>query len=98
MLICENDAESYATLTRVLNDVIRVFIDKLEQYSFSMSMFYPEYRGGHDGFFPPKSVKRSNPGDKRLDFIYSRILFRAPVANMRSDYNGLDLYTVSSDQ
>lgn len=97
MLICDNDAESYATLTRVLNDVIRIFIDKLDQYSFSMSMFYPEYHGG-DGFFPLKSKSsftRSLPSEKKLDFIYSRLLFRAPVANMRSDYNGLDLYTSS---
>ncbi len=30
----------------------------------------------------------------KLTKIFSRITFRSPVANLRSDFNGLDLYTV----
>ena len=33
-------------------------------------------------------------GDK-LEHVYCRVVFRTPVTNLRSDMNGLDLYTVS---
>ena len=96
MIIGQNDQDSYDTISNIYHDVIRVFVDKLEQFSFSMAMYLPEFNAR-------KATKKSffsqnndlNPADKKLNIIYSRILFRTPVANLRSDFNGLELYTVS---
>jgi hypothetical protein len=68
-----------------------VFIDDLEQYSWSMGMYLPKYDGSSN-FFVGKA-KSENSGN--LDRIFCRIVFRTPAAALRSDYNGLDMYTVS---
>ena len=39
--------------------------------------------------------KPTNEEDNKQKRIFCRILFRTPVSNLRSDINGLDLYTVS---
>lgn len=65
-----------------------VFIDKFEQYSISSAMFLPKYED-------PKSPvsQEYNPG--KLSKISARILFRSSSNLVRSDFNGLDLYTSS---
>lgn len=70
--------------------MIKVFVEDLEQFSWSMGAYFPKYEGGE--FFTKKS-KNENDGD--LDRIFFRIVFRTPAAAPRSDYNGLDMYTVS---
>lgn len=54
-------------------------------------MFMPTYTSG-DSFFTEQS---SNENEGNLDRIFCRIVFRFPAAALRSDYNGLDMYTVS---
>ncbi len=43
MIIAKNDAESYLELSKTMHKIIRIFVDKLEQYSFSTGMYLPEY-------------------------------------------------------
>ena len=62
------------------------YVDILGKYSFSMGMFLPEYKIEKTNFFH----QIPNYNDK-----ICRILFRTPVTNLRSDINGLDLYTSS---
>jgi hypothetical protein len=51
-----------------------------------MAMFLPEYYTEKTKFFY-QTPKSNN--------IICRIMFRTPVTNLRSDINGLDLYTSS---
>ena len=53
-------------------------------------MYLPKYDGSSDFF--TKKQKDENYGD--LNRIFCRIVFRTPAAALRSDYNGLDMYTV----
>ena len=67
-------------------------VDDYENYAWSMAMFLPKYEGSQSKFFTEKTTCE-NDGD--LNRIVLRIVFRTPAAAMRSDYNGLDMYTVS---
>ena len=54
-------------------------------------MFMPPYTD-QESFF---TVQSSNENDGNLNRIFCRIVFRFPAAALRSDYNGLDMYTVN---
>ena len=55
-------------------------------------MYLPEYsRNNVETLFDNQSNGEEEGYLKR---IFCRIVFRTPVANLRSDINGLDLYTV----
>ena len=66
--------------------IFAAYIDVLEKYSFSMAMFLPEYKIDSHKFFYEMP---------KLNSRICRIMFRTPVTNLRSDINGLDLYTSS---
>ncbi|CAF0709768.1 unnamed protein product [Brachionus calyciflorus] len=84
MIIGNDDPESYLTISKLTHRVIRIFVDKIEQYSFSTGMYFPIF-----------GEKKTSYDPSKLEKIYSKILFRSPVANLRSDFNGLDLFTSS---
>ncbi len=78
----------------------KVFVQDFEQYSYSLAMYIPEYDKSKidlkkSNFFPSNTVNIPETGDK-LNKIFCRIVFRASVSSLRSDFNGLDLYTVLS--
>ena len=62
-------------------------------------MYIPEYDKDkidlkQSNFFPSDTVIVPDTGD-RLNRIFCRIVFRASASSLRSDFNGLDLYTVN---
>ena len=64
-------------------------------------MYFPEYdksKLNHHAsdFFPfdVNFIKTDETNSGKLKKIFCRIVFRTPVTNLRSDINGLDLYTV----
>ena len=64
-------------------------------------MYIPEYDKSKidhqtSEFFPSnvKFIKNNDGNSVKLKKIFCRIVFRTPVTNLRSDINGLDLYTV----
>jgi hypothetical protein len=61
----------------------------IEKYSFSMAMYLPEYMKDKSKLF------YKNFYNSKLKYNICRIVFRTPVSNLRSDINGLDLYTSS---
>ncbi|CAF0786926.1 unnamed protein product [Adineta steineri] len=66
---------------KALHLVFRTFVDDLNEYSFSLGMY-----------LPPMNESSSNGHDIP---VVCRLVFRNPVTNLRSDINGLDLYTSS---
>jgi len=90
ILIGKNSKQGFEDLVKLLHQTIKIFVEDLEQFSWSMGAYFPKYEGGE--FFTKKS-KNENDGD--LDRIFFRIVFRTPAAAPRSDYNGLDMYTSS---
>jgi galactose-1-phosphate uridylyltransferase len=98
IIIGKNDKESFHTVSLLIHLITRKFIDDLEQYSISLIMYLPETFSSSSSY--SSSLFDLNPKfklvyNKKLDHILCRILYRSPVANLRSDINGLDLYTVS---
>jgi hypothetical protein len=82
MIIQTSDRfDSYFFL--VIHHVIRAYVDVMEKYSFSLGMYMPE------------SMPKNQENGKELKYTICRITFRSPVSNLRSDMNGLDLYTSS---
>ena len=73
--------------------LILVFINDFEQYSWSMAMYLPEY--SRDNVETLFDNQQTGEDEGYLKRIFCRIVFRTPVANLRSDINGLDLYTVN---
>ncbi|CAF3833583.1 unnamed protein product [Rotaria magnacalcarata] len=66
---------------KALHLVLRTFVDDLNEYSFSFGMYLPPMNEtSSDGHEMP---------------VVCRLVFRNPVTNLRSDMNGLDLYTSS---
>lgn len=68
-------------------------------------MYLPEYDKSKinlhaSEFFPltVKYIENDEGNSANLKKIFCRIVFRTPVTNLRSDINGLDLYTVSDMQ
>ncbi len=58
-------------------------------------MYLPKYESQKDNYFFAKNGQiNSNENTGNLNRIFARIVFRTPVANLRSDFNGLDMYTV----
>jgi len=64
-------------------------------------MYIPEYDKSKidlrtSEFFPSniKFIKNDDGNSGTLKKIFCRVVFRTPVTNLRSDINGLDLYTV----
>jgi hypothetical protein len=51
----------------------------MDHYSFSAGMYMPEY---------------GKSSERKLEKIFFKILFRSPATGVRSDFNGLDLFTV----
>ncbi|CAF1089861.1 unnamed protein product, partial [Didymodactylos carnosus] len=64
---------------RAIHLVFRSFIDDMNEYSFSFGMYLPP--------MDETSIRDMS--------VLCRIVFRNPVTNLRSDMNGLDLYTSS---
>lgn len=91
-LIAENSESGYKNLATLLHKTIKIMVDDYENYAWSMAMFLPKYEGSQSKFFTEKTTCE-NDGD--LNRIVLRIVFRTPAAAMRSDYNGLDMYTSS---
>lgn len=78
-----------------------VFVEDFEQYSYSLGMYIPAYDKSKldlkaNDFFPRDDhlVKDTELNSDKLRKIFCRIVFRTPVTSLRSDVNGLDLYTV----
>jgi len=93
ILIGSNTQESYNSISLLLHQITQIFINDFEQYSWSMAMYLPEYsRDNVETFFDNQQTGEDEGYLKR---IFCRIVFRTPVANLRSDINGLDLYTSS---
>ncbi|CAF3583204.1 unnamed protein product [Rotaria socialis] len=67
---------------KALHLVLRTFVDDLNEYSFSFGMY-----------LPPMNETSSKDGHEMP--VVCRLVFRNPVTNLRSDMNGLDLYTSS---
>ena len=80
MIIADDTEKSLVDFSRMVHRILRIFVDKFEQYSISAAMYFPDY------------TKTTN---KKLDRLFFRIVFRSPVTTLRSDINGLDLYTSS---
>jgi hypothetical protein len=80
MIIAEDDEKSLIDFGTIVHRVVRIFVDKFEQYSISAGMYFPDY---------------SSNTVKKLDRLFFRIVFRSPVTTLRSDMNGLDIYTSS---
>lgn len=102
MLIGENNQESYDTISRLLHRIIKIFVEDFEQYSYSLGMYIPAYDKSKldlkaNDFFPRDDhlVKDTELNSDKLRKIFCRIVFRTPVTSLRSDVNGLDLYTSS---
>ncbi|CAF2236593.1 unnamed protein product [Rotaria magnacalcarata] len=66
---------------KALNLIFRVFVDDLNEFSFSLGMH-----------LPPMNESNANGHEMPVN---CRLLFRNPVTNLRADMNGLDLYTSS---
>ena len=62
----------------------------MKKYSFSMGTYIPEIP-----FVKSKLYFRQDFYSEKLKYSISRIVFRAPVTNLKSDFNGLDIYTSS---
>ena len=62
----------------------------MEKFSFSMATYLPEMP-----FQKSKLYFKQNSYSEKLKYTFCRIVFRTPVANLKSDINGLDLYTSS---
>ena len=80
MVIADDTPKNLIDLGKIVHRIVRIFVDKFEQYSLSAGMYFPEY-----------SINSS----KKLEKLFLRILFRSPVTTLRSDINGLDIYTSS---
>lgn len=66
---------------KALHLIFRTFVDDLKEYSFSFGMYLPPMNeSSSKGYEMP---------------VVCRLVFRNPVTNLRSDMNGLDLYTSS---
>ncbi|CAF3363057.1 unnamed protein product [Rotaria sp. Silwood1] len=65
---------------KALHLVLQTFVDDLKEYSFSFGMFLPP-------------MNESSANGHQMPVV-CRLVFRNPVTNLRSDMNGLDLYTV----
>ena len=55
-----------------------------------MAMFLPEIL-----FVKSKLYFKQDGYSEKLRYTIARIVFRTPVTNLKSDFNGLDLYTSS---
>ncbi|CAF0743136.1 unnamed protein product [Adineta ricciae] len=66
---------------KALHLLFRTFVDDLNEYSFSLGMYLPP-------------MNESALTNHEMPVV-CRLLFRNPVTNLRSDMNGLDLYTSS---
>ncbi|CAF1118326.1 unnamed protein product [Adineta ricciae] len=66
---------------KALHLLFRTFVDDLNEYSFSLGMYLPP-------------MNESVLTDHEMPVV-CRLVFRNPVTNLRSDMNGLDLYTSS---
>ncbi|CAF0748762.1 unnamed protein product [Adineta steineri] len=66
---------------KALHLIFRSFVDDLKEYSFSFGMY-----------LPPMNETSSNGHEMP---VVCRLVFRNPITNLRSDMNGLDLYTSS---
>ncbi|UJR25339.1 hypothetical protein I4U23_006689 [Adineta vaga] len=66
---------------KALHLVFRTFVDDLNEYSFSLGMYLPP-------------LNESSSSGHEIPVV-CRLVFRNPVTNLRSDMNGLDLYTSS---
>ncbi|CAF5064813.1 unnamed protein product, partial [Rotaria sp. Silwood1] len=64
---------------KALHLVLQTFVDDLKEYSFSFGMFLPP-------------MNESSANGHQMPVV-CRLVFRNPVTNLRSDMNGLDLYT-----
>ena len=80
MIIAEDTEKGLINFGTIVHRVVRIFVDKFEQYSISAGMFFPDY---------------SSNKVKKLERLFFRIVFRSPVTTLRSDINGLDIYTSS---
>ena len=80
MIIAEDKEKSLIEFSKIVHRIIRIFVDKFEQYSISAVMYFPDYSTNYP---------------KKLDHLFFRIVFRSPVTSLKSDMNGLDLYTSS---
>ena len=80
MIIADDNQKNLIDFGTIVHRVVRIFVDKFEQYSISAGMFFPDY---------------STSNVKKLDKLFFRIVFRSPVTTLRSDINGLDIYTSS---
>ncbi|CAF1033146.1 unnamed protein product [Rotaria sordida] len=66
---------------KALHLVLRTFVDDLNEYSFSFGMYLPPMN--------------ESSADRHEMPVVCRLVFRNSVTNLRSDMNGLDLYTSS---
>jgi galactose-1-phosphate uridylyltransferase len=84
MIVGKSYPNSYASVVKLFHQVTRIFIDKFDQYSFSAAMYLPKFESSDLEYDP-----------ERLTKISARLLFRSSSNLVRSDFNGLDLYTSS---
>lgn len=66
---------------KAIHLIMRIFVDDLKEFSFSFGMYLPP-------------MNESSINGHEIPVV-CRVLFRNPVTNLRTDMNGLDLYTSS---